>query len=529
MTNLPNSHFKFFEDFFNSFVEGLFILKDFKIVFINQLAISYLKLKSHEEIIGKGLELFTPEFQPNGKNSFEYIGENIQRMSQNGHTEFEMFHQDILGELFLVHVKITVFHYEGENYQVGIWQEVQNFSKEKNIFGRSLEEVKGLIQSIDESSIISVIDRNENFTSVNKLFTEVLGYEEKEVLGKNIKMICPESEEQKFNAILTSSLNSKKIWGGEVANKKKDGSIIWFKATIVPVLDKYGEIESFITHRQDITELKLQQEENWKQLQFQANINKSTDNLIIKMRTNGMIEYINSAGEKVLGLNFIDVIDTMSPTDFFIKDEIDQKIIDLNLKFKSNVQTGLECLLYKTQRGIKNEDEWTVLSKEDKIYTIKFKIDNIYDQNQNPDGYILVGVDITERKNNEEILLKAKQTAESSLKFKNEYMARLSHEVKTPLNGILGMVDLLENTEINSEQKNYLETIQKSSFRLLGLINKTLEYEKVESGKFELHERQFSIKNEIQKIEQDFSPQCVSKNIAFKISLSFRKCSSFYN
>ena len=98
-----------------------------------------------------------------------------------------------------------------------------------------------------------------------------------------------------------------------------------------------------------------------------------------------------------------------------------------------------------------------------------------------------VARDISELKKNAEDLIVAKEQAEHSLKVKERFLANMSHEIRTPMNGIIGMIDVLNETPLESKQKEYVETIKKSSETLLTILNDILDLSKIEAGKMELH------------------------------------------
>jgi len=87
----------------------------------------------------------------------------------------------------------------------------------------------------------------------------------------------------------------------------------------------------------------------------------------------------------------------------------------------------------------------------------------------------------------------AAHAAEKANRAKSTFLATMSHEIRTPLNAVIGMASLLETTALNSQQKDYAETILRSSHFLLELINDILDYSRIESGKIELDNSPFSV------------------------------------
>jgi signal transduction histidine kinase/CheY-like chemotaxis protein len=128
-------------------------------------------------------------------------------------------------------------------------------------------------------------------------------------------------------------------------------------------------------------------------------------------------------------------------------------------------------------------------------------------------------LDISEIKMTQFELMKAKQKAETASKAKSRFLSNMSHELRTPLNGIIGASNLLMQEQYLPEQISHLEILKYSSEHMMVLINEILDFNKIESGRFELENVPVNMRAFLRKLETQFSVQAHGKGLLFLLDI----------
>ncbi|MDH4099095.1 MAG: PAS domain S-box protein, partial [Nitrospirota bacterium] len=128
--------------------------------------------------------------------------------------------------------------------------------------------------------------------------------------------------------------------------------------------------------------------------------------------------------------------------------------------------------------------------------------------------------DISQRKEAQQALLKARDEAEKAAKLKSDFLSSMSHEIRTPMNGIIGLTRLALETDLTPRQVDYLQKIQTSSTALLHILNDILDFQKIEAGAFRIETVAFRPRMALENCINLFRAKAEEKDITISYSLS---------
>jgi PAS domain S-box-containing protein len=332
--------------------------------------------------------------------------------------------------------------------------------------------------ALDQHAIVSITDTAGIIIYANDRFCEISGYPRADLIGQNHRIVNSGTHPTELFRDMWNTITGGLVWRGEICNLARDGHLYWVSATIVPLLDDRGIPEQYIAIRTDITDRKRMETQLSEQLHLVEELIEAIPLPVYLKDTLGRYIRLNRAFEDFFHIrreNYIGrtLHDLLSPEDARVHAEKDAEL------FAAKGTQSYEAMVHSCDGAIHDAIyRKAVLTRRDGSVS----------------ALLGVIVDITDRKQAEREVVRAKEAAEAASRAKSDFLANMSHEIRTPMNGVIGMTDLALDTELTAEQREYLSIAKSSAESLLTVINDILDFSKIEAGKllveniaFDLH------------------------------------------
>jgi len=183
---------------------------------------------------------------------------------------------------------------------------------------------------------------------------------------------------------------------------------------------------------------------------------------------------------------------------------------DFFSKKDADLFSSVEKNVFRGEPIINFEENYTLDGKERCKLSTKVPL---YNAQGKVFGLIGINRDISDRKQMENELRSARVAAEQATVAKSAFLANMSHEIRTPLNAVIGMASLLSGTDLNAEQRDFVQTIETSGDALLALINDILDFSKIEAGQLRLEDAPFNLSLCVENALDIVAPRASKKGL----------------
>jgi PAS domain S-box-containing protein len=299
----------------------------------------------------------------------------------------------------------------------------------------------------------------------------------------------------------------------ELQLRRRDGGLFAgsFSSRVVSGLDGKALFTSVLFV--DVTERK-NSERRLAELsaRLDAVLSAATQLAIVAYDLDGLVIAFSPGAERLLGHRATDMIGREGPPCLHLASELNAHAERLQKELGRPVG-AFEALVWRARQEGHDEREWTYLRKDGGALTVRLTLTPIRGPDGQPRGYLAVAADVTERRRAAELQRAAHDAALAANQAKSNFLASMSHEIRTPLTGIIGMIELLQQTPVDQQQRGYLDSLGRSAETLLALINDVLDITKVEAGKLELEEAPFDLRELAHQATSVVSAQAERKGL----------------
>jgi PAS domain S-box-containing protein len=359
---------------------------------------------------------------------------------------------------------------------------------------------KLLVESVKDYAIF-MLDADGNIKTWNEGAQRIKGYKANEIIGKHFSIFYPPdalaSKHPQHELMIAEREGSYEEQGWRV---RKDGSLMWANVVITAVREN-GKLVGFAKVTRDLTESKkAQQDEEL----FQLLVGSVADYAIFMLDPDGKVMTWNEGAQRIKGYKASEVIGQHFSI-FYTK--------DMRLRHHPEKELAIA-----KKDGRYEEEGWRV-RKDGSLFWANVVITAIY-QDKKLIGFAKITRDLTqrllfdqEREMNSKALDDTNKALRVALDVKSQFLSTISHEVRTPMSGIIGLTEILTMEDLGEDTNAVVGSIFNSSKRLLQLLNNLLDSAKMDSGETTLECSSIPIRSIIGEVRQLIMPDAIKKQL----------------
>ncbi|WP_442510230.1 response regulator [Novipirellula sp. SH528] len=367
----------------------------------------------------------------------------------------------------------------------------------ERVFADARSTYQALADALPVSLLIKDTEGRRLFA--NKKYLEVRGQSLDEILNKDDFDLFPVHLAACYVADDQVVMRSGEALHDIEETIAKDGSPRWIERMKCPIKDSKQKVIGIQVMFWDVTErIKAEKELRHEQSLLKTLLDNIPDSIYFKDTESRFLRISKAMANKFAMEGSIDVVGK-SDSDIFTSEHA-----LLARKDELRVMQSGEALVDRIERETwaDREDTWCMSTK------MPFR-----DESGKIIGTFGISRDITELTKSQQELREARDVATKANEAKSNFLANMSHEIRTPMNAIIGMSELLSQSDLTPEQRDYNSLVRDSADSLLRLLNEILDFSKIEANKLELESIPFATRDVIEKAGQTLSLKASEKNL----------------
>ncbi len=467
---------------------------DGNIIFANAL-FSKLTGYSNAELMGKNHRILKSDVQPDG-----FWEDMWQIVSHGGVWRGVVCNRSKEGLLYWVDaVVVPIFNDHGIEKYVSIRIDISAAREAQEALQQERQNLSNIIMGTGAGTW--ELEVQSGLFDCNERWVDMIGYTLPELAPMNLDTwasICHPDDLAMSNQMiadyfagLTDALDT------QVRMRHKDGHWIWVHTRAkISARDANGNPLRLSGTNLDITTQKLAEEAMARtSAMLQAVLDSASDVAVITTGLDNIISLFNKGAERLLGYSADEVVGLHSTALF--------------------METTNDVVVPRSSHaaGSEHKIETTYIHKNGRHMTVALFKSGLLDQHGQQVGQLSISYDISNEKAVEKSLRDAMQAAQAATVAKSQFLANMSHELRTPMNAILGMLRLLQSTDLNVRQQDYVGKTEMAAKSLLGLLNDILDLSKIDAGKMELDPQPFRMDQLLRDLSVILSSSVVNKEL----------------
>lgn len=349
----------------------------------------------------------------------------------------------------------------------------------------ALEESERRFRSLFEQSPIGIVLANAagHVLESNPALHRMFGYSEAELLGRHLSSFSRPAEASRIGVYLDRAVQGDRgVLRIEKQSVRKDGTEIWCRIVSTPIADDAGEVHRFVLMIEDVTDLK--------QAELELRRSEERWHLALEGSHDGIWDADLASGDTYFSERALEILGIAeneppgNPRDLIHPEDR----APFEAMLRDHLAGRIPFVVFELRMG-RPDHKWVLVRGKAR-----------HDETGRAVRIVGSITDHTLHKEAEVALVKAREVAIKASQAKTDFLATMSHEMRTPLNAIVGMADVLWDSPLSEEQREYVRIFRRAGTSLNAMINGLLDLSRVESGHFELETIDFDLAETVSEV-----------------------------